>query len=86
MILDIKGQIAHLEDVRSGPGRVNLTHRCLDIMGTAERCFKSCDGDIEEIIPKSESDIPGCCAPRTQAEDAKCQELENSRKSWEATL
>lgn len=27
----------------------------------------------EEIIPKSESDIPGCCAPRTQAEDAKCK-------------
>ncbi|CAK9005468.1 Uncharacterized protein SCF082_LOCUS8610 [Durusdinium trenchii] len=83
MISDIKGQIEALQLARSGPGRYNLTHRCQDILGTAERCFKNCDGHIEEIIPKSESDIPGCCAPRTQAEDAKCKELANQRKAWE---
>ncbi|CAK9069888.1 unnamed protein product [Durusdinium trenchii] len=77
------GQIEALQLARSGPGRYNLTHRCQDILGTAERCFKNCDGHIEEIIPKSESDIPGCCAPRTQAEDAKCKELANQRKAWE---
>ena len=37
----------------------------------------------QEIVPKSQSDIPGCCAPRTQGEDAKCKELSNSKSTWE---
>jgi len=83
MIVDIKGQIEVLQLARSGPGRYNLTHRCTDILGTAERCYKKCDGNIQEIVPKSQSDIPGCCAPRTQGEDAKCKELANSKSTWE---
>ncbi|CAJ1342384.1 unnamed protein product [Effrenium voratum] len=64
--------------------RYNESHRCNDIMGTAERCFKNCDGHVEEIVPKTQSDIPGCCAPRTQGEDAKCKELTSQREAWEA--
>ena len=37
----------------------------------------------QEIVPKAASDIPGCCAPRTQAEDAKCKELGEQRTAWE---
>ena len=37
----------------------------------------------QEIVPKAASDIPGCCAPRTQAEDAKCKELGDQRTAWE---
>eukprot|EP00438_Fugacium_kawagutii_P031534 Skav224987 [mRNA] locus=scaffold560:259855:263859:- [translate_table: standard] len=47
---DIKGQIEVLTLARSGPGRYNLTHRCTDILGTAERCFKECDGHIEDWL------------------------------------
>lgn len=83
MISEIKTQIDVLTLARSGPGRYNLTHRCTDILGTAERCFKDCHGHIEEIVPKAASDIPGCCAPRTQAEDAKCKELGDQRTAWE---
>ena len=29
--------------------RYNETHGCNDIWGTAERCFKNCDGHVMEI-------------------------------------
>ena len=43
----------------------------------------NCQHLAQEIIPKSQSDIPGCCAPRTQGEDAKCKSLGDQRKAWE---
>eukprot|EP00439_Symbiodinium_sp_Y106_P018679 s7452_g2.t1 len=66
--------------------RYNETHGCNDIWGTAERCFKNCDGhvmEIQDLVPHKSTDIPGCCAPRTQAEDAKCQELKSQRVTWQ---
>ncbi|CAJ1437916.1 unnamed protein product [Effrenium voratum] len=79
MIAELKAQMGVLD-----LARYNESHRCNDIMGTAERCFKNCDGHVEEIVPKTQSDIPGCCAPRTQGEDAKCKELTSQREAWEA--
>jgi len=81
MIKDIK---AHLDFLVWE--RYNETHGCNDIWGTAERCFKDCDGhvmEIKDLVPEKPSDIPGCCAPRTQAEDAKCQELKSQRVAWQ---
>ena len=50
-------------------------------------CIASCFSSVyrlrQEIVPKAASDIPGCCAPRTQAEDAKCKELGDQRTAWE---
>eukprot|EP00913_Durusdinium_trenchii_P014827 g13904.t1 len=76
MISDIKGQIEALQLARSGPGRYNLTHRCQDILGTAERCFKNCDGHIEERRRHFRCRQKG-------GMDAKCKELANQRKAWE---
>ena len=47
------------ETQSNAKARYNESHRCNDIMGTAERCFKNCDGHVEEIVPKTQSDIPG---------------------------
>ncbi len=60
---DIKGQIEVLQLARSGPGRYNLTHRCTDILGTAERCYKKCDGNIQEL---SKSHPGGKCSTRNK--------------------
>ncbi|CAE7233884.1 unnamed protein product, partial [Symbiodinium natans] len=81
MIKDIKSHLDFLVWER-----YNETHGCNDIWGTAERCFKNCDGhvmEIQDLVPHKSTDIPGCCAPRTQAEDAKCQELKSQRVAWQ---
>eukprot|EP00437_Effrenium_voratum_P044277 CAMPEP_0181474890 /NCGR_PEP_ID=MMETSP1110-20121109/40895_1 /TAXON_ID=174948 /ORGANISM="Symbiodinium sp., Strain CCMP421" /LENGTH=636 /DNA_ID=CAMNT_0023600097 /DNA_START=59 /DNA_END=1969 /DNA_ORIENTATION=- len=62
----------------------NVSHKCKDIKGEVETCYKNCDDIVEVVKPKTEEAHAGCCAPRATAESAKCNELKNRRTAWEA--
>eukprot|EP00440_Ansanella_granifera_P040372 gb/GFBE01043789.1/.p1 GENE.gb/GFBE01043789.1/~~gb/GFBE01043789.1/.p1 ORF type:complete len:677 (+),score=179.48 gb/GFBE01043789.1/:1-2031(+) len=80
MIAEISAQIAVVES-RGSSFNFNGTHSCTDIVETSQKCYESCDDVIKPIVP-DENNIPGCCAPRTEAEDKKCQDLKDQRQAW----
>lgn len=60
----------------------NNSHKCTDIKGEVETCYKKCDNITTEVKPKTEEVVAGCCAPRATAESGKCDELKSRREAW----
>ncbi|CAK9062279.1 unnamed protein product, partial [Durusdinium trenchii] len=60
----------------------NNSHKCTDIMGEVETCYRKCDNITTVVKPQSETVLAGCCAPRATAESGKCNELKSRREAW----
>eukprot|EP00440_Ansanella_granifera_P020176 gb/GFBE01021917.1/.p1 GENE.gb/GFBE01021917.1/~~gb/GFBE01021917.1/.p1 ORF type:complete len:674 (+),score=138.26 gb/GFBE01021917.1/:1-2022(+) len=91
MVADLSAEILHVSESQPCTGASGtwlnssgLDHRCQtcsNIEGEVEECYKTCNNIVEKVIPEEEV-IPGCCAPRTQAETETCQALYNKRAAY----
>lgn len=77
MVTNLEGYL-----VKNTNWTFNNSHKCTDIMGEVETCYRKCDNITTVVKPQSETVIAGCCAPRATAESGKCEELKSRREAW----
>jgi len=82
MIIAIDEAIAQIPPPCNSHKRSNASHCCNDIVDSSVRCFRNCGAGAIDVLPKNQADMPGCCAPRTQAEKSLCDGLQDRRGAW----